>query len=110
MRRFAILFPFFRDVREQSSIQVYKLIALLLSFPCFKASHFFFKLAYALQQHRLLLTSGEDFFLKFYSHRVARGGIVQVFQSLRNIEHGLERAKTSKNFANHAASPWHKER
>jgi hypothetical protein len=36
---------------------------LLLTFPCFKASHFFFKLAYAIQQCRLRLTCKRGFFL-----------------------------------------------
>lgn len=43
-----------------------KFIALLLNLPCFKASHFFFKPSYTLNQLHLRRLRGENFVLKFY--------------------------------------------
>ncbi len=80
-----------------------QLIPLLIAVPCFKLSHACFKLAYTLNQHRLLRLCGQDFFLKFYGDRVASGGITNILQSLRKIEHGLKRAKTSEYLTNHVS-------
>ena len=74
MAGFAMCFRLFQHVSDHSGNKLYKAIALLLSVPCFRASHFFFKLAYALNQRHLLRLCGEDFFLKFYDRRVANGG------------------------------------
>lgn len=77
-------------------------IALLLSFPCFKASHFFFKIVYALQQRRLRNLCPEDFFLQFYDCAIPNGGVVNILQTLRHIKHGLEGAEISGYLGNHA--------
>jgi hypothetical protein len=78
-----------------------KFILLLLSFPCFKISHFLFKLAYSVSQFRLRRKCGKDFFLQFYGRRGADGRVVNVLQSLRDIERGLEGADTAINFRYH---------
>ena len=107
MKRFGRLSIWFQRIGQRcaATSQLLQLIALLLSIPCFKASHFFFKLAYAVQQRRLRLACNEDFFLKFYDRRIASGSIVNVLQSLREIERGLKGAQASKNFPHHDSAP-----
>jgi hypothetical protein len=75
-----------------------------LGIPLFKASHFFFKLSYALNQRRLRLLCGEDLFLKFYDRRISDGGIIDILQSLRRIVQGLEYAKSSQEIGGHVNS------
>jgi hypothetical protein len=96
MRRFGSLSLWFQNV-SKSGPGFFQLISLLLSFPCFKASHFFFKLAYTFQQRRLRRLCGEKFFLQFYDRRVATGSIVDVLQSLREIEGSLKGAEASES-------------
>lgn len=57
---------FFNRIGEILRVDFLKVIFFFLSLPFFKASHLFFKIAYALNQRRLRLLCGEDFFLKFY--------------------------------------------
>jgi len=101
MRRFGALCIWSQGISQSSASGRRQLVALFLSFPCFEISHFFFKFAYALQERRLRLACGEDFFLKFYDRRVANGGVVDVLQSLRRIVQGLEDAKASQKFTRH---------
>jgi hypothetical protein len=58
--------------RWSDTHQLLQLIPISLSFPCFMACHFFFKIAYFLQQRRLsrlgrkcALLGGEDFSIHF---------------------------------------------
>lgn len=103
MRWFGALCLFFQGISQRLMISGNRLqlIPLLLSFPCFEASHFFFKLGYAFQSRKLLLAGGEDLFLKFYNRRVADGSVVDVLQSLRRIKEGLEDAEASDKFRGH---------
>ena len=105
MRRFSIGCLWLQGISKGIPSEVGQSIPLLLSFPLFKASHFFFKVVYALNQRRLRLLCGEDAFLKFYNRRVATGDIVDILQSLRYIEGGLECAKAGEYFSNHHVSP-----
>jgi hypothetical protein len=105
MRWFAARFFWLKFVGERSPSKVLKLIALLLSFPCFEASHLFFKITYALNQRRLRRLCGKDLFLKFYNRRIPAGSVVDVFQSLREIERGLNRTEACYQFSRHVASP-----
>src|ERR1019366_1790906 len=66
---FAVLHSLFRNEGEKASPQVLQFVALLICIPCFQCSHFFFKLAYVLNQRRLLRLCGEDFPLEVYKHR-----------------------------------------
>jgi hypothetical protein len=104
MRGFAFLHTVLYDHHKRTRWQFVQLVSLLLAFPCFKISHLFFKFAYSLQQRRLRLLCGEDFFLKFYDRRVAAGGIVNVLQSLREIKSGLDGAQASNHFSDHRVS------
>ena len=66
MRRFSVAFISFQRINQCSRSQPLQLIALLLSIPCFKASHLCFKIAYAFQQRRLRHLCSKDLFLQFY--------------------------------------------
>ena len=102
MRWFGRVHAFFLRISEHAlTPDAGKLVILLLSIPCFKASHFFFKLAYTLQQRRLRLLCSEDFFLQFYDRRIATGSVIDILQSLRYIKSGLDGAEASKYFSNH---------
>ena len=100
MKRLGRLSLWFQRIGERwgTRNQLLKIVAFLLSVPPFKASHFFFKLAYSIQQRRLRLACSEDFFLKFYDRRIATGSVVNILQSLRDIERGLKGAEASKDF------------
>src|ERR1019366_2569797 len=66
---FAVLHSLFRNEGEKASPQVLQFVALLICIPCFQCSHFFSKLAYVLNQRRLLRLCGEDFPLEVYKGR-----------------------------------------
>jgi hypothetical protein len=100
MRWFAGLGTVLSHANESALPNVFQFVFLLLSIPSFKASHFFFKLAYSLNQLRLRDLCGEDLFLQFYDRRVANGCVVDILQSLGEIKHGLESAKASEHFGN----------
>src|SRR6185437_12959462 len=60
--------------KDPARPQFFQFVALLLCFPCFKASHFCFKRVYAINQLRLRRLGGENLFLEFYDRPVANGG------------------------------------
>lgn len=92
MNWFSACFRFFQFVSECSRSKVFELVALHLAALCFEGSYLFFKLVDSLNQRKLRLLCGENFFLQFYDRTVANGGIADVFQSFRHIEGGLQRA------------------
>jgi hypothetical protein len=94
-------------VSERSATIVGQFVSLLLSVPCFKLSHLLFKIAYSLNQRRLLRLFGKDFFLKLYDRGVANRNVVEILQSLRTIQKGLKDAEASDEFGGHCElSPW----
>ena len=105
MRWFGALSLRLQGISKNASPNLGKLIPLLLSFPCFEVSHFFFKLAYALNQRRLRRLCGEDLFLKLYDRRIATGDIVDVLESLREIKGSLDRAQASDELGRHGLPP-----
>ena len=78
MKGLAVAHRFFNRKGNEARSQFCQLVALLVCFPIFQASHFFFKVAYLLNQRRLRLLCREDFFLQFYDRRVANGGVADV--------------------------------
>ncbi len=100
MLRFSSLSQRFQNI-SKSVPEWLQFVSLLFSIPCFKVSHFFFKRSYALQQLRLRRLCNEEFFLQFYDRRIATGSIVNVLQSLREVERGLKGAEASKSFPYH---------
>jgi hypothetical protein len=105
MRWFSIGQLFLRRIGDDAGSQLIKFIALLLCIPCFKASHFFFKIAYSLNQRRLRRLCSEDFFLKFYDGLVPSGSVVNILNALRNIHRRLEGANAHHSFCNDHKSP-----
>jgi len=72
MRWFSTACLWFQYKSKCTRMDLLEFIFLLLSIPCFKASHFFFKRTYALQQRELLRLGrecirlgGEDYSLEF---------------------------------------------
>ncbi len=91
----------FQHIGERAPSDALHFIFLFLSLPFFEASHFCFKRSYTLNQRRLRLLCGEDFFLEFYNRRITTRSVVDILQSLRNIKRGLERADASKYLSDH---------
>src|SRR4030088_11168 len=82
MRIFATLMSFFKDVGERSPIKLLHLVALLLTFPCFEASQFFFKLVYLLNRRRIARLGGDDLFPELKDGRIASDLVVHVLHRL----------------------------
>src|SRR5260221_158609 len=101
MQRLGAASTWFQHKRVNSKSKMMQIVFLFLSFPCFKISHFFFMIAYTINQRRLRLLCGENFFLKFYDRGVSKGGVVNILQSLRNIECGLHGSEAAINLCNH---------
>jgi hypothetical protein len=90
MRWFAALCLFLQHVADDSSVRTHlrELIFLSLSVPCFKLSHFFFKLTYSVQQRELVCLGrecvrlgGKDLSLQFDSFRSDGSSIVAIIAS-----------------------------
>jgi hypothetical protein len=97
MRRFSGSCLFFQRVSECPAPNLFKLIALLLSFPCFEISHLFFKFAYAFQHRRALIlcrkrgiVSVDQLGLEFQKLPLKRRSIAETYHSLRDILSRLE--------------------
>jgi hypothetical protein len=71
----------FKRISQTSTSEVGQYIPLLICIPCFKLSHAAFKLAYRINQRRLLRLRGQDFFLKFYDRSIATGGVVNILKT-----------------------------
>ena len=101
MRWLSVCCLLLQNISKRIPTKIGQSIPLLLSFPIFKANHLVFKFTYVLNQRRLRLLCGEDFFLKFYDRRVATGGVVDILQSLRYIKSGLNSAQASERFSHY---------
>jgi len=76
------------------------LILLLLSIPCFKISHFFFKLTYSVQGRRMsqigrycALLGGDDFSLQLDCFRPNDPSVMGIYKELRKVSDRLKRGK-----------------
>lgn len=79
-------------VGENTGSDLVKLIAFFLCSPCFKASHFFFKIAFILQQRKLVALGvkcaalgGKNLSLQFSNLTLHDRNIVCMHNSLKNI-------------------------
>jgi hypothetical protein len=81
-----------------------KFVALLVCLPIFQEVHFSFKISNTLDQRRLCLLCGKDFFLELYDGGVPSGSIVDVLQSLGYIKGSLDGTETSEYFSHHSTS------
>ena len=76
MRRFGWLGVFFERINQRPANGNWlQFVSLFVSFPCFKASNFFFSISYRLNQRRALVLQRKqrvlginDFPLEFYLH------------------------------------------
>jgi hypothetical protein len=66
MRRFGAASVWLQHEGKCTRSKTFQFVFILLSIPLFKASHFLFKRAYALQSRKLRLLCGEDLFLECY--------------------------------------------
>jgi hypothetical protein len=67
----------------------FQLVSLLLSFPCFKASTFFFKVAYSLNQRRLFCLRIKQGFLYGEDLLLELDGCVEQLCRIPQTHHGL---------------------
>src|SRR5580700_6298788 len=102
MRRFAAAHRFFDGVGERAVTDIGELISLLLCYPCFEASNFFFEITYALQQRRALILCRQrgivgidKFALEFEELGLKGLTVVQRYHRLRNILSAIERRNGS---------------
>lgn len=108
MRRLRTLHAQLCSVDEDTWGQFVKLVALLLSFPCFEAHNFCFKLSYTLMQKRLrilgrecALMGGEDLSLQFEGLRIHERNVTKLHKSLNEVARRLESRKRVSDADNH---------
>ncbi len=105
MRGAFTAFRWFFHVGHSTPANPLKLVALLLTFPCFAAGKFCFKRVYALQE-RLLVLMGRDQRLQKIDHGMRSDRrVVDVLEPARQIERGLQGAEPGQSFTNHSALP-----
>src|SRR3954470_12761415 len=80
-------------ISERATTVIGEFVPLLLSFPCFKLSHLCFKLAYSLQQGKLVRMGGQNLPLKLNNRTLELGGIAEVHKTLRDVLRSLERSE-----------------
>ena len=106
MGGFSVLHALFQRAGKNAATNFGKFIALLICVPCFQASHFFFKIAYLLNQRKLRRLCREDFLLKIYNRPIPSGRFVDTLHGLRHIKGGLDCAQAAYRFSNnHGNTP-----
>ncbi len=82
-----------QSIRQRPSVpDLLEFVLLSLGVPCFKVSHFFFKLTFMLQQRKLVLLGrhcarlgGDDYSLQFNDLVLNKGEITETYQCLRDV-------------------------
>lgn len=105
MRGLGVAHGFFKRIHDRGTFPYgLKTVALLLSFPCFYASNFFFKLAYLGNQRRLLRVgrqgiglSGKDRALQLNHFPLNLRHCVELQQALGDLTCDLQACKCSLN-------------
>lgn len=98
MGRFSACHRWIQGIGDRSPSKILHLIAFAFCIPVFKCSHFFFKIAYMLNQRKLRLLCGENFPLEVYNGSIPRNGLMDVLQSLRQIKRGFDSTKAGNGF------------
>jgi hypothetical protein len=93
---FGRLHALFQRVDKKAPF-LFQYIALLLTFPCFEASHFFFKLAFFFQERRIALAGGENLLLQSDDRAVTSNRLTHAYEILRRIEHRLKPSNASEH-------------
>jgi hypothetical protein len=101
MRWFGAACVRFQHIGKGPGCNLFELVPLLLSFPCFKASNFFFKIAYRLNQRRLFrlrvqqgFLYGEELLLELDGCFEKLSGIPQTHYGLGNVRKRLDRIES----------------
>ena len=105
MRWFGTAHAFFKSVHNSQSVpNTLKLVSLLLCFPCFHASDFFFKLAYFINHRRLIrigrkcaALGGQNGALKLNHLSLDFGQRVELEKALRDVTSELEAGNRALN-------------
>lgn len=99
-----------RDVSERPIPNILQFVFLFFSIPCFKASNFFFEIAYTLQQRELVALGrkcvrlgGEDYSLQFDDRLIEFREVSDRHQRLRHILGKLQR----RNRTHDEGHVWH---
>jgi len=97
MRWFGWLSAGLQRIGHYPATNIFQFIALFLSVPCFKASHFCFKRAYGLQQLHLSRLAGDcarlggkDFSVQFPESIPEFGKVADLYQFLYCLARRLE--------------------
>src|SRR5438874_3716773 len=100
MRWFAICCVELQNISKRSRWELLQLVTLFLSVPCFRLSHFCFKIAYTLQQRELLrlgrkcvALGGDDYSLKFDNLGLNLGTDLEAHKRLENLARRLEASR-----------------
>lgn len=91
-----------QNISKSSTTMIGQLIPLLLSFPCFKLSHLFFKTAYFLQQRHLVrlgrecaALGGKNYSLQVDNLSLHGSNLFEIKKALSNISRRFEAANRS---------------
>ena len=94
----------FNHASKSAKPEILQFVSLFLCFPCFEVSHFFFKLAYALQHRRALILCRKrgivgvyQLGLKFEKLPLKRRSIPETYHCLRDILCSSERVHSGGN-------------
>ena len=97
MRWFGAASVSLQHIGKHARPQSFQFVVFFLSIPCFKASHFFFKLAYTLQQRRLsrlgrycALHGGEDFSVQFPERIPEFSEVSHLYQFLKTLSRRVQ--------------------
>jgi len=114
MRWSASAFFFLQNIHQGGVPHIFKLVAFLLSSPCFKFSHLCSERSHLLQQRQLVRLAGKrtalggkDVALQFNDLTLDGGSLLEAKEALRYICRRLERANSGSNRStiNHYATP-----
>ena len=112
MRGFGTACLWLQNVSHYAIPNWLQFIALTLSVPCFEASHFCFKRAYAFKLNRLLLARGDSLVqsihdepLKLYGLGSERLGVAQTYHCLSNLQRRLEASDGGSKLGNRHGNP-----
>lgn len=97
MRWFGGVHFFFKAIGERAGPQLGQFVILFFCFPCFYFSNFFFKIAYTVQQRRLLrlgtqcaALGGENRALQFNDLALNFGSVIEAYHTFSNFTRRLK--------------------
>ena len=104
MNGFTVCHRLLQSASHNTPTDIGKLVPLLLCFPCFQCSHFFFKAAYRCQQGKMLLLSNQCVAigsnqprLEFEELRLQGLTVAQAYHRLRDVLQCAEGRNEARN-------------